>query len=64
MGSNRDLIEATEFIAKHKIVPEVSTVLRGLDEAEEGFRIMQGGEQMGKIVIKFPGRTPEGEVRM
>ncbi|KAF8315460.1 NAD(P)-binding protein [Clavulina sp. PMI_390] len=64
MGSRQDLIEATDFIAKHRITPEVSHVLRGLEEAEEGFKILQAGDQMGKVVIKFPGRTPGGDVRL
>ncbi|KAF8315457.1 NAD(P)-binding protein [Clavulina sp. PMI_390] len=64
MGSRQDLIDATDFIAKHRINPEVTNVLRGLEEAEEGFRILQDGDRMGKIVMKFPGRTPEGDVRL
>lgn len=64
MGSRYDLIDATNFITKHNIVPEVSTVLRGLEEAEEGFKLLQAGDQMGKIIIKFPGRTPDGDIRL
>lgn len=64
MGSRQDLIDATNFITQHQIVPEVSHVLRGLEESEEGFRLLAAGEQIGKIVIKFPGRTPEGDVRL
>jgi D-arabinose 1-dehydrogenase-like Zn-dependent alcohol dehydrogenase len=63
MGSTKDLADATAFIAHHKIVPEVSHVLRGLDEAKEGFELMASGSRLGKIVIKFPGRTPDGDVR-
>lgn len=64
MGSRQDLIDATAFLAKHRIVPEVSHVLRGLDEAEEGFNLLKEGGQIGKIVIKFAGRNPDGEVRL
>ncbi|KAI0320715.1 NAD-P-binding protein [Amylostereum chailletii] len=51
MGSRQDLIDATAFLARHKIVPVVSHVLDGLDAAERGFELMQKGEQFGKIVI-------------
>lgn len=64
MGSRQDLIDATDFISKHRINPEVSHVLRGLEDAEEGFKLLQAGDQVGKIVIKFPGRTPDGDVRL
>lgn len=64
MGSRQDLIDATNFISQHRITPEVSHVLRGLEEAEEGFKLLQAGDQIGKIVIKFPARTPEGEIRL
>lgn len=63
MGSRQDFIDATAFLAEKRIVPEVSRVLRGLEEASEGFRFLEEGNQMGKIVIKFPGREPDGEVR-
>ena len=64
MGSRRELIEATAFIAKHRIVPEVSHVLRGLEEAEQGFQLLKANGQTGKVVIKFAGRNPDGEVRL
>ncbi|KAI0345388.1 NAD(P)-binding protein [Trametopsis cervina] len=53
MGSRQDLIDATQFIAKHKIVPIVSHVLDGLESAEEGFQLLQQGAQFGKIVIRL-----------
>ncbi|KAF8516950.1 hypothetical protein BU17DRAFT_76542 [Hysterangium stoloniferum] len=53
MGSQRELIEATNFIAEHKIVPQVSDVLNGLEEFEEGFEIMKRGSIFGKIVIRM-----------
>ncbi|KAL4244887.1 Zinc-type Alcohol Dehydrogenase-like protein [Abortiporus biennis] len=53
MGSHKDLIEATAFISKHKIVPVVSSVLDGLESAEEGFKIIEGGSQFGKVVIRI-----------
>jgi len=52
MGSHQDLIDATSFVARHKIVPVVSHVLDGLEAAKEGFQLMQRGEQFGKIVIR------------
>jgi D-arabinose 1-dehydrogenase-like Zn-dependent alcohol dehydrogenase len=53
MGSHQDLIDATDFLSKHKIVPVVSTVLDGLESAEQGFEEMNQGGQFGKIVIKL-----------
>ncbi|KAL0946427.1 hypothetical protein HGRIS_012650 [Hohenbuehelia grisea] len=52
MGSHQDLIDATDFIAKHKIVPAVSHTLDGLESAEEGFELIKHGDHFGKIVIK------------
>ncbi|KAJ7726155.1 NAD(P)-binding protein [Mycena maculata] len=55
MGSRADLRAATAFLAEHKIVPVVSTVLPGLEAAERGFEMMKNGEQFGKIVIRITG---------
>lgn len=52
MGSQRELIEATNFIAEHKIVPTVSRTIDGLENFEEGFEAMKHGTQFGKIVIR------------
>ncbi|KAJ7644825.1 NAD(P)-binding protein [Roridomyces roridus] len=52
MGSRADLIAATAFISKHKIVPVVDTVLQGLESAEEGFEMMKRWGQFGKIVVR------------
>ncbi|KAJ7184834.1 hypothetical protein C8R46DRAFT_1065285 [Mycena filopes] len=51
MGSRQDMVDATRFIAEHKIVPVVATVLAGLASAEEGFELMEKGAQFGKIVL-------------
>ena len=64
MGSRQDFIDATNFITKHQIIPEVSHVLRGLEESEEVFKLLASGDRMGKIVIKFPGRAAEGDIRL
>ena len=53
MGSHKDLIEGTEFLAKHKIVPLVSHIIDGLECAEEGFGVIAKGEQFGKVVIRI-----------
>jgi D-arabinose 1-dehydrogenase-like Zn-dependent alcohol dehydrogenase len=53
MGSRQDLIDATNFIAQHRVVPVVSHVLDGLESAEEGFKLMERGDQFGKIVIRL-----------
>ena len=53
MGSHKDLVDATKFMAEHRIVPIVSTVLEGLEAAEEGFELIKRGEQFGKVVIRM-----------
>jgi D-arabinose 1-dehydrogenase-like Zn-dependent alcohol dehydrogenase len=53
MGSRQDLIDATNFIAQHGVVPVVSHVLDGLESAEEGFKLLERGDQFGKIVIRL-----------
>ncbi|KAF9473863.1 NAD(P)-binding protein [Pholiota conissans] len=53
MGSHQDLKDATDFIAKHRIVPIVSHVLDGLESADEGFELLKRGDQFGKVVIKL-----------
>ena len=54
MGSHQDLIDATRFLAEHRIVPIVSHVFEGLESAEEGFETMKRGDQFGKIIIRIP----------
>lgn len=61
MGSQRELLEATEFISAHKIVPVVSTILDGLDAYEEGFEALKKGSQFGKIVIRLQ-KEPKGKL--
>lgn len=53
MGSHKDLIDATNFISQHKIVPAVSHVLDGLESAEEGFKLLEQSAQFGKVVIRI-----------
>lgn len=60
MGSQRELTEATNFIAEHKIVPVVSEILGGLETFEKGFEAMKRGSQFGKIVIRM--RTDQGRL--
>ncbi|KAK1225652.1 hypothetical protein PQX77_011409 [Marasmius sp. AFHP31] len=52
MGSIADLQKATEFLAEHEIVPVLSTVLEGLERAEDGFQLLEKGGQFGKVVVK------------
>lgn len=61
MGSHKDLTDATQFIAKHRIVPTVSTVLEGLEAAEEGFELIRRGEQFGKVVIRMNHDTASAQ---
>ena len=53
MGSYKDMKEATEFLAEHRIVPVVSHVLDGLESAEEGFELLKKGDQFGKVIINL-----------
>ncbi|KZT09674.1 NAD-P-binding protein [Laetiporus sulphureus 93-53] len=59
MGSHKDLIDATNFIAKHRIVPIVSNVIDGLEAAEDGFELIRRGEQFGKVVINIGDESQE-----
>lgn len=62
MGSHKDMIDATNFMARHRIVPVVSHVLPGLESACEGFKILKRSDQFGKIVIKIGGE--EGKAKL
>ncbi len=53
MGSHKELIEATEFLALHKINPLVSVVLDGWANIDKGFEMMEKGSQFGKIVVRI-----------
>lgn len=53
MGSHAELEEATQFISKHKIVPYISQVLDGLDNAPQGFDLLEEGSSMGKLVVRI-----------
>ncbi|KAG8985378.1 hypothetical protein FRB90_004743 [Tulasnella sp. 427] len=58
LGSQKELEDATQFIAQHRISPVISEVLQGLDSADKAFDMLQKGTIMGKIVVKIA--TPEG----
>ncbi|KXN92663.1 hypothetical protein AN958_11764 [Leucoagaricus sp. SymC.cos] len=62
MGSHQDLIDATNFLAQHRIVPPVSHVIDGLESAEQGFELLSRGDQFGKIVIKL--RDPQQKAKL
>lgn len=49
MGSLTEFKAAMAFIAQHQIKPVVHTVLRGLEQADEGFELMKTGGQFGKV---------------
>ncbi|KAI0647475.1 NAD(P)-binding protein [Trametes meyenii] len=59
MGSKQDLVDATDFLAEHRIVPIVSHVLEGLDAAEQGFQLLEHGDHFGKIVIRITSDSPK-----
>ena len=60
MGSHQDLIDATDFLNKHWIVPIVSQVLDGLESAEQGFQILAKGDHFGKVVIRIRHDDEQG----
>ncbi|TFK67103.1 NAD(P)-binding protein [Pluteus cervinus] len=62
MGSRQDLIDATNFLGQHQIVPVVSHVLDGFEAAEQGFELMKRGDQFGKIVIRV--QNPATRVKL
>ena len=53
MGSQKDLEDATNFIAEKKLVPVISHTIDGLESIEKGFEILDKGEQFGKVVVKI-----------
>lgn len=53
MGSQKDLEDATNFIAEKKIVPVISHTVDGLESIEKGFESLEKGEQFGKVVVKI-----------
>ncbi|CEL63279.1 hypothetical protein RSOLAG1IB_05322 [Rhizoctonia solani AG-1 IB] len=57
MGSTAELKAATDFAAKHKLKPSVSTVLEGLENAEQGFELLEKGRESGKIVVRVSARA-------
>lgn len=57
MGSHQDMKDATQFLTEHRIVPIVSHVLGGLESAEEGFKLLEKGDQFGKVVINLHPQT-------
>ncbi|KAH7322176.1 NAD(P)-binding protein [Rhizoctonia solani] len=57
MGSTAELKAATEFAAKHNLKPSVSTVLDGLENAEQGFELIEKGRESGKIVVRIGGKS-------
>jgi len=53
MGSHKDLVDATAFLCTHRIIPVVSHIIDGLEQAEEGFELIREGRQFGKVVIRI-----------
>lgn len=60
MGSHQDLLDATAFLAEHRIVPVVSHVLDGLEAAETGFDLLARGDHFGKVVIQVGHHDEDG----
>ena len=53
MGSQKDLEDATNFLAERKLVQVISHTVDGLESIEKGFEILEKGEQFGKVVLKI-----------
>lgn len=55
MGSAKEFRECIAFIEKHKIVPDIDTVIDGLDNALDGFGLLADAEKRsgGKVIIKI-----------
>jgi NADPH-dependent curcumin reductase CurA len=53
MGSQKDLQDATNFIAEKKLIPVISHTVDGLESIEKGFETLEKGEQFGKVVVKI-----------
>jgi NADPH-dependent curcumin reductase CurA len=53
MGSQKDLQDATNFIAEKKLIPVISHTVDGLESIEKGFKTLEKGEQFGKVVVKI-----------
>ncbi len=49
MGSRSEFEEMVKFVGEKKVRVVVDRVLDGLDRAEEGFELMKGGGQFGKV---------------
>ena len=57
MGSHKDLADATAFLQQHRIVPQVSDVIEGIENFEKGFNLIADGKQFGKVVIRLGQST-------
>lgn len=58
MGSAKEFRQCIDFIDQHKIVPDIDTVIDGLDDAIKGFELLADAEKRsgGKVIIKIvPG---------
>jgi NADPH-dependent curcumin reductase CurA len=53
LGSQKELRDATKFCEEHKLIPQVSHVLEGLENAPEGYDLLNTREQFGKVVVKI-----------
>jgi len=56
--------DATDFMKKHQIVPNVSHVLNGLDGYIEGFSLLKRGDHFGKVVLRVSGTRRIEDARL
>ncbi|WAC10881.1 zinc-binding dehydrogenase [Dyadobacter pollutisoli] len=52
MGTESEFQEMIKFVEEKEIIPIIDTVFR-LDDAEKALRLMDSGQQFGKIVLKI-----------
>lgn len=56
MGSAHEFRQCVEFVGKHKIQPDIDTVLNGLEEArDKGFELLANADKRtgGKVIVKL-----------
>ncbi|UZJ55994.1 hypothetical protein CBS101457_005314 [Exobasidium rhododendri] len=64
MGSAEEFKKMIHFVGQHKIVPIIDTVLDGLDNANQGFPLLQDADKRsgGKVIVKVLGEGQESKL--
>lgn len=55
MGSANEFRQCIAFIDQHKIVPDIDSVIDGLDDSVKGFELLANAEKRsgGKVIVKI-----------